>query len=569
ESPSGNWRIAGDVEADLFEKDVMKASSGTGILVNLPTETVKGHLLTKLNHGDIDLELEVMMAAHSNSGIYLQGRYEVQLLDSWGRKIPAFSDIGGIYHGITKEGQKVEGHAPSINAALAPGLWQKLKISFQAPRFDARNNKVQNAKIISMALNGYTIMQNVELTGPSGSPVSKDEAPFGPLKLQGDHGPVAFRNIKYTLYDQQGPRVGPMNYVVYQGNPEKVLAFDFEGLEKDRGQTTGINWAMSRYRDGYGVKLSGTMEVVKEDTYTFLLASEGAAMLKIDDDVVLERAVRSANNSPRSSVIWLSKGNHNIEVTYAKADERRESSLGVYVEGSTMRRHPLHEKHSISAPNRRDPIYLEANGPVLLRSFVSVENEILTRVLNVGHPDKLYYSYNLENGALIRIWKGDFLDTSPMWDSRGNGRSIPRGPVLDFYNQPDVSGLKELSAPWPGDYKELEYRSLGYDVKGDGFPVFRYLLEGAEVTDELNVTEGKYISRKIQLKEDKKSCYIRLAVADQITDRGQGIYLIGDKQYYIKVADDNSGKPMIRKSNGRTELLAPVSMNKFEYAILW
>jgi hypothetical protein len=90
-----------------------------------------------------------MMAKGSNSGIYLQGRYEVQLLDSWNVVNVKAGDNGGIYerwNDDKPEGQKgYEGHAPRQNASRAPGLWQHIKISFQAPRFNATGQKTENA----------------------------------------------------------------------------------------------------------------------------------------------------------------------------------------------------------------------------------------------------------------------------------------------------------------------------------------------------------------------------------------------------------------------------------------
>jgi len=118
---AGNWIIVGDVtmnpDVDIHEKHEAvapvtsrkhKKSSasaeqhpfpvtykpGTGILLNMNDDAKKTNLQTVFEHSDIELELEVMLPKGSNSGIYLQGRYEVQLLDSWGVKDPSFSDIG-------------------------------------------------------------------------------------------------------------------------------------------------------------------------------------------------------------------------------------------------------------------------------------------------------------------------------------------------------------------------------------------------------------------------------------------------------------------------------------------
>jgi hypothetical protein len=153
--------------------------------------------LSNQEHGDLELELEVMLPRGSNSGIYLQGRYEVQLLDSWGVKNPKFGDIGGIYRNWENEKGKIYmGKAPLSNPAKAPGLWQKFKISFRAPRFDAAGNKIENARFVYVDLNGVRIHDNVEVPLPTGGPIENNEKPTGPLMIQGDHGPVAIRNIR-------------------------------------------------------------------------------------------------------------------------------------------------------------------------------------------------------------------------------------------------------------------------------------------------------------------------------------------------------------------------------------
>ena len=96
-SPTSNWVIAGDATSDYTKAMDIQLSSGKGVLVNKQSETVKGDLYTAWEHGDIDLELEFIMPKNSNSGIYLQGKYEIQLMDSWGVIKPKSSDCGAIY----------------------------------------------------------------------------------------------------------------------------------------------------------------------------------------------------------------------------------------------------------------------------------------------------------------------------------------------------------------------------------------------------------------------------------------------------------------------------------------
>ena len=145
-------------------------------------------LCTEEVFGDCLVEIEFMVPRGANSGVYLMGEYEVQVLDSWGKETMTQGDVGAIYSAAP----------PSVNASRPPGEWQKFVIDFQAPRFDAEGNKTQNAKFLKVTLNDTVIQENVEVQGSTGGGITGREAPKGPLMLQGDHGPVVFRNIKVT-----------------------------------------------------------------------------------------------------------------------------------------------------------------------------------------------------------------------------------------------------------------------------------------------------------------------------------------------------------------------------------
>lgn len=206
-NPGSSWTVAGSVTANLNAANELTLVKGPGILTNSPGK--KGHgndLFTNAVHGDMILELDYLMAKGSNSGIYLQGNYEFQLLDSWTATNPLSSDNGGIYErwdDSKPEGQQgFGGYAPRQNASKAPGLWQHLKIAFQAPQFDAAGNKTANARILSAELNGVLIHDNVELFGPTRGAADKEKA-LGALRFQGDHGAVAFKNIKITALPKE------------------------------------------------------------------------------------------------------------------------------------------------------------------------------------------------------------------------------------------------------------------------------------------------------------------------------------------------------------------------------
>jgi hypothetical protein len=111
-------------------------------------------------------------------------------------------DCGAIYQrwdpsrGKGKEGY--EGYAPNVNASKPPGEWQSFDIVFRAPRFDAMGKKTANAVFVKVLHNGKVIHENVECTGTTRGEKLSNEAPTGPILLQGDHGQVAYRNLKLT-----------------------------------------------------------------------------------------------------------------------------------------------------------------------------------------------------------------------------------------------------------------------------------------------------------------------------------------------------------------------------------
>lgn len=190
---TGQWEIVGDAKMDPAENRRIVFSAGAGVAVNGPTGRTR-NLLSKHEHGDVEAHVEFMVPKGSNSGVYFQGRYEVQILDSWGVQKPKYGDCGGIYQRWA-DGRGFEGRSPRVNASRPPGQWQTFDCLFRAPRFDARGKKIANAKFVKVVHNGKVVHENVEVTGPTRAAAFSNEKPTGPLMLQGDHGPVAYRNV--------------------------------------------------------------------------------------------------------------------------------------------------------------------------------------------------------------------------------------------------------------------------------------------------------------------------------------------------------------------------------------
>ncbi len=145
-------------------------------------------IYTQQKFGDCTIEMEFMVPEGGNSGVYVMGEYELQIEDNYGQEKLTFQDLGAVY--------KVA--AARVNAAKKPGEWQSLSIDFRAPRFQD-GKKVANARFVKVVLNGQVIHEGLEVKDVTPGGLTKKEVPTGPIMLQGDHGPVAYRNIRVTV----------------------------------------------------------------------------------------------------------------------------------------------------------------------------------------------------------------------------------------------------------------------------------------------------------------------------------------------------------------------------------
>jgi hypothetical protein len=150
-----------------------------GVLVNDPVRLEGkrihyGNIRTEQEFEDFNLKLEVNVPAHSNSGVYLRGMYEIQVFDSYGKELDSHN-MGALYSRIT----------PSMAAEKPAGEWQTMDITLCN-------------RHVTVVLNGKIIIDNQPAYGPTGGAIIPDVFKPGPIYLQGDHGKILYRNIVLT-----------------------------------------------------------------------------------------------------------------------------------------------------------------------------------------------------------------------------------------------------------------------------------------------------------------------------------------------------------------------------------
>ncbi len=210
-----HWKLAGPFKQkglepkDLFNKmfEPESASYSEWIVHTQPTESLdanwtlnenvmlvnpgSGSVMTKQKFSDFDLHVEfrspfmpdVKGQKRGNSGVYIQGRYEIQVLDSYGLE-GKDNECGGIY--------KVA--VPRVNMCAPPGQWQTYDIEFQAAKYDENGDKLRHA-LLTVLHNGVSIYDKLELPVPTPGGLDMDMSKTGPILLQDHSDLVQYRNI--------------------------------------------------------------------------------------------------------------------------------------------------------------------------------------------------------------------------------------------------------------------------------------------------------------------------------------------------------------------------------------
>ncbi|WP_185958337.1 family 16 glycoside hydrolase [Fodinibius sediminis] len=579
---SQNWTLAGQVVADRNKIRDLQGVERTGILVNIPTERHQDHLLTRWMHGDLELEMDFLMPGNSSSGIFLMGRYEIQLHDSWNVKAPQFSDLGGIYQrwdDSKPEGNRgFDGKAPTLNAARAPGLWQHVKIKFSAPEFDQEGDKIANAKFEEVWINGVLVQEDAEISGPTRAAAFEEEAARGPLMIQGDHGPVAIRNVRYKRYDKKSIQLANLDYDYYAGTYDRIP--DFDSLQvTESGSTDSLAGNIIDKDDRYALKYTGTLRTPNRGKYLFRLQNAGMVRMKIDDKIIFDQNSYHRMHENHVATVMLDSGRHTFSLEYLDHQNDWYWGLTLFAEGPHLRYQRLHSLSSVPGGGRSLPdIVVESRERVkVLRSFTRHGNTKRTHVVNVGFPNQVNFNYDMGQGALLQAWNGPFINTNEMWVNRGEAQvAKPAGPSLSFDGKPSFATLAGGSSSWPDSVSWDVLQVEGYSISQKGIPVFSYNLDGISIEDRIEgQTHNRRLVRTIRFSADdpRDDFWMHLASGETIEEERQGEYIVGDRSFYLDIEKSAGAEPRIIETEAgqelRLKLLDAASAATITYAVIW
>jgi hypothetical protein len=565
--PGENWSIVGNVFMDDQKDRSAEIKEGENILVGRFSDNPI-QVSTVLEHEDIDLKMDFMLSGNAAVKIFFQGRYPLQLVDSWKKDSAGAADCGGIYTSPENTGV-----SPMLNACKAPGLWQHLYVKFKAAKVDSAGKLISNPLFEQVYLNDKLIQKNVEVKALADATTGKKT---GPLTIISDSGPIAFRNIRYKTYGDQRIALQNMNDTVYKGLYKKYDTLS--SLSPVRtGTADSVHW-------GYGDKraqiaFSGNMNVPADGEYVYKLRAGGPAWLLIDEREVVNNKNTREYTQPFYGTISLTKGSHNFKIIYANYDE----SLVVEYEGPGIPMTPLTVASSERQVKAIEPLeYTVTDAPGIQRGFFPHRGRVNTYTMAVGIPGGLNYAYDLTTFNLLAVWRGKFLDVSNMWTERGESQlEIPLGASLELSGIPGLLQLSEKEATWT-DTVEVDtnlYTNRDYHLVEKGLPVFSYTYNGVQVEDRITAGERSTgLVRKItfNFRQPVTNTYFLVGSGKLVEQLSGSRYAIDDKEYYIEMAaDGGQEQPVIVKAkNDRYELLLPLSGEagktfSFQYSLIW
>lgn len=540
-SPVTGWTEVGGLRFDPQGNAVLEPESGTGILLSQGTADGSPAVFDPgISHQDLKIALDFLLPPAGAIELIFQGKYPLTLNDSW-RQEEVFCG-------------SVAGQTPAVNAAKAPGLWQHFSASFQAPDFNDAGEKIANACLKEVRLNGMLLFAKIELPSEQASLV-------GPLLMSGSPN-TAIRNLQYKQYGDQSLRLEDISYQLYHGDWD-VLP-DFQTLTPvDSGQADFIDLSLAGKNDKYAMKFSGNLYVPTAGDYFLQSIIDDGGDILIDRQLVLHND-GEPNIGTEQTITRLDSGWHDFTLTYFQ--DHWGAVARIMYEGPEIAMQRLASGPEVSDRQEWTPPTLpieQLEAPELLRCFADYQDTKRTHVIAVGIPGGPHYLYDLEQMALLKTWRGAFADVAGMWINRGEHQLMqPLNAAIELNDGLPVAQMSFQNSNWPTSDPE-GLKRYGYDLDQAGLPTFKYQIGAHKIEDRLAPDEAGYSLTRQLVQDGPAPLIVQLARGAEVIQLGSGLYRI-DGQYYLQMLTSDS----VFIHEGRS-LRAILDQAPLRYRIIW
>jgi hypothetical protein len=427
---------------------------------------------------------------------------------------------------------------PNANAEKTPGLWQKIEVIF------ITNPRLGKSIIEQITLNDLVIHSNLIL-----------ENAIRPSKIgfENETGVFGFKNFVFDAFENSKPvELQNLNYVLEETHGWDKT-FEPKGTDKITDKIETLTNDFPKTFEKYKLTYSGQLNVKKSNIYTFTIDYQGLVYFKVDGKEIIASKEYSFR-TPLSAQIELTQGVHEFEYKYQNIFWR--PVFGLALSGIGFRPYSLNAPESLPEPPLVGGVYIEkvSEKTKLIRSFINFKTEKRTSVLTVGSPQNIHYAFDLDNGAILYAWKGQFADLTEMWFERGEPQVIsPLGLKVRLSGLKPFVDLKN---------KNLAYKLESYKLDKNGSPVFNYLFDNEKIIHSFEPINN---TLKCNVEFDSKN--MQTFILDEgleILKLDDGLYKIDD--HYLQV--NTKSKAVIIDSEGSKRLISNAKKS-ISYSLIW
>ncbi|WP_116105669.1 PA14 domain-containing protein [Lewinella sp. IMCC34191] len=441
---------------------------------------------------------------------------------------------------------------------IRPNVWQNLELAY-LPATEATP-----ALLVAAYLNGNLVYYQ--------QPLSKGSATPGPLQLEVTDGEMSVTGLssagqagKASMLTSDGEvdlNLPLIHYAYYDvdGSPETFDDYDEEEPVKEGYISRFDLGAIREQGRDYAIRFTGDLNVPKAGDYAFFLRSSTHSALYIDGKEVVALGP-DTEGIENEGTVNLSEGTHEVRLDHYQETNWTHLLLK-YAFGEQKRRsfNDMPEGQAIATPRSAETTPVETDDrPYLLRSFLNFPmarvydyTQKRTHVINVGELDGPHYSYDLQNGALLQIWRGPFVDVSEMWEDRGEPQVVRAlGPAISFDGRPQWT---TEGRNWPTEATNLQHRR--YELDENGRPTFYFDMdEAGEVSDRFIPTD-RGLERTLTNSAEGETLTTNIAAASEIRETAPGVFETVNPGLNIQVLELASGGLRLLQGEGTMRLVA-------------
>ncbi|MEM6770459.1 MAG: hypothetical protein AAF597_07760, partial [Bacteroidota bacterium] len=335
-------------------------------------------------------------------------------------------------------------------------------------------------------------------------------------------------------------------------------------------------------RANYALRFTGVLNVPEAETFHFTTWATGQTKLRIDGEIVNQQEGAPSNRTNAGNVT-LSKGDHDFDLRIVQHVSWNAYNLSYRKTKSNEPARSLNtmeQKKAIATPRAQNPRELKTDDdPFLLRSFLYFPAPKLyeeatkrTHVISVGEGEGPHYSVDLQTGALLQAWRGEFADVHDMWNGRGEPQVMrPLGAAIQFSG--DMLTADSATDPWPGppeDPDEDDFAHLVHALDEAGRPVFEYDAGAGLITDHIVPNEGGLLREINHSAGGNSSQYVQLVAARTIEEVAPGEFALRSPGLKIRIESyDGSGLTLQRDGDLQRLIAELPAKGHVRYQIDW